>query len=102
MQCISCGKRLTKENKICPKCGKNQPLAETDKLTKRPTLKSLASICLLIGLILIPLAIIAIISLILISTYEKISIFKFLLGLTNILSMTAVPFVLALLFNKIK
>ena len=53
MQCISCGKKLTEEDKICPKCGKRQPLAEKDKLTKYPQLKSLAPICLLIGFMLL-------------------------------------------------
>ena len=32
MQCISCGKKLTEKDKVCPKCGKKQPLAETDNI----------------------------------------------------------------------
>ena len=41
MQCISCGKKLTEKDKICPKCGKKQPLAENEKVTRFPLLKSL-------------------------------------------------------------
>ena len=102
MQCISCGKKLTEKDKICPKCGKNQPLAETDNVTKYPILKSLSPICLLIGLILIPLSLTGIAFLIFISITENISVFKFTIGLINILLVTSVPFILAYIFKKIK
>ena len=81
MQCISCGKKLTESDLVCPKCGKKQPLAETDQLTKRPLLKSLSPIFLLIGLVLVPLG---------------------LTGVINIIFVTAIPFLLALIFKHIK
>ena len=102
MQCISCGKKLEEHDKICPKCGKKQPLAETDNITKFPILKSLSPICLLIGLILIPLSLTGIAFLIFISVTENISILKFTLGLLNIFFVTAVPFILAYIFKQIK
>ena len=102
MQCISCGKKLEEQDKICPKCGKKQPLAETDNITRFPILKSLSPICLLIGLILIPLSLTGIAFLIFISVTENISILKFTLGLLNILFVTAVPFILAYIFKQIK
>ena len=102
MQCISCGKKLKDDDKICSKCGKNQPLAETDKLTKYPLLKSLSPICLLIGLVLIPLSLTGIAFLIFVSINEHIGILKFILGLINIVFVTAVPFLLALIFKNIK
>lgn len=102
MQCISCGKKLTEEDKICPKCGKNQPLAESDKLTKYPQLKSFSSIFLLIGFTLLPLGILGLIGLIVLSFIEKILILKFILSLAAIIFITALPFILAYIFNKIK
>lgn len=102
MQCISCGKKLTEKDKVCPKCGKNQPLAETDNITRFPLLKSLSPIFLLIGLVLIPLALTGIAFLIFISVHEKISVLKFIIGLINILFVTALPFILAYIFKQIK
>lgn len=102
MQCISCGKKLTEEDKICPKCGKKQPLAETEKLTKYPHLKSLASIFLLIGITLLPFGILGLVGLIILSFIEKIIITKFILSLFAIIFITTLPFILAYIFNKIK
>lgn len=102
MQCISCGKKLKDDDKVCPKCGKNQPLAETDKLTKYPLLKSLSPICLLIGLVLIPLSLTAIAFLIFVSINENIGILKLIFGLVNIIFVTLVPFILAIIFKNIK
>lgn len=102
MQCISCGKQLTEKDKICPTCGKTQPLAETDKLTRWPLLKSLSPIFLLIGLILVPLGLTGIVFLIFISIHEKISVLKLILGLINIIFVTLIPFLLALIFKHIK
>lgn len=102
MQCISCGKKLTEEDKICPKCGKRQPLAEKDKLTKYPQLKSLAPICLLIGFMLLPLGILGLIGLVALSFVEKILITKFMLSLFAIIFITLLPFILAYIFNKVK
>ena len=102
MQCISCGKKLTEKDKICPKCGKSQPLAETETITKCPNLKSLSPIFLLIGLIITPLALIGITILIFVSIYEEIPMLKFIFGLINIIFVTIVPFLLALIFRRIK
>lgn len=102
MQCISCGKNLTENDKVCPVCGKKQPLAATDNITKWPLLKSLSPICLLIGLILVPLGLTGVIFLIFISIHEKISMIKLILGLINIIFVTAVPFILAYIFKQIK
>ena len=102
MQCISCGKKLTEKDKICPKCGKSQPLAQTEKITRCPNLKSLSPIFLLIGLIITPLSLIGITIFILISIYKEISILKFIFGLINIVFVTIIPFLLALIFKKIK
>lgn len=102
MQCISCGKKLNEEDKICPKCGKKQPLAEDEKLTKNPQLKSLAPICLLIGFMLLPIGILCLVGLIILSVLEKILIFKFVLSLLAIVTITLLPFILAYTFNKVK
>lgn len=102
MQCISCGKKLTEKDKICPKCGKKQPLAENENVTRFPLLKSLSPIFLLIGLVLVPLGLTGIAFLIFISIQEKISVLRFIIGLVNILFVTALPFILAYIFKQIK
>lgn len=102
MQCISCGKKLNDDQKICPKCGKAQPLAETNNLTRRPILKSLASIFLLIGLIIVPLGLTGIVFLVFLSIQENLKLLEVILGLANILFITSLPFILALIFKNIK
>lgn len=102
MQCISCGKKLNDDDKVCPKCGKGQPLAETNNLTKWPILKSLAPICLLIGLVIVPLGLTGIVFLIFLAIQKDLKLLEVLLGLTNILFITILPFLLALIFKNIK
>ena len=102
MQCISCGKKLNEDDKVCPKCGKNQPLAETNNLTRWPVLKSLAPICLLIGLVIVPLGLTGIIFLIFLAIQKDLKLLEVILGLANILFITALPFILALIFKNIK
>ena len=102
MQCISCGKKLNEDDKVCPKCGKNQPLAETNNLTRWPVLKSLAPICLLIGLVIVPLGLTGLIFLIFLAIQKDLKILEVILGLANILFITTLPFILALIFKNIK
>ena len=102
MQCISCGKKLADDEKICPKCGKKQPLADTNNLTRFPGLKSLAPICLLIGLVIVPLGLTGIIFLIFLAIQKDLKLLEVILGLAYILLITALPFILALIFKNIK
>lgn len=102
MQCISCGKKLADDEKICPKCGKKQPLADTNNLTRFPVLKSLAPICLLIGLVIVPLGLTGIIFLIFLAIQKDLKILEVILGLANILFIITLPFILALIFKNIK
>ena len=102
MQCISCGKKLNEDDKVCPKCGKNQPLAETNNLTRWPLLKSLAPICLLIGLVIVPLGLTGLIFLIFLAIEKELKLLEVILGIANILFITVLPFILALIFKNIK
>lgn len=102
MQCISCGKKLNEDDKVCPKCGKSQPLAETNNLTRWPILKSLAPICLLIGLVIVPLGLTGLIFLIFLAIEKELKLLEVILGIANILFITVLPFILAFIFKNIK
>lgn len=102
MQCISCGKILEENQKICSKCGKKQPLAETKDLTKRPILKSLSPLFLLVALTITPLSIVGISIFLFIAISEKIALYKIIIGIANILLITALPVILSIIFKHIK
>lgn len=58
MQCINCGKKLTKDEKICPNCGKKHPDNQEVKTTKNKTIfYSLSAIFLGISLTFLALVV---------------------------------------------
>lgn len=103
MQCIKCGKELTKDEKICPNCGKKHPDNQEVKTTKNKTIfYSLSAIFLGISICFLVLVIFYSLGLIALSIFLKeISKYTIILILKMLLIFVIPPYILSVILKLI-
>lgn len=103
MQCIKCGKKLTKDEKVCPSCGKKHPDNQEPVTTKNKSIfYSLSAIFLGISLTFLVLVIFYSIALLILGILVKNTLLEVILLIIKLLIIFVVPpFSLSVIFKAL-